>query len=351
MALAPGPGPFSGHPSSREQELLKAMAQGVPQLPVFELNSVTAKFQQDALSAEEMGIPIEEIHDVRALMRHLQQLRDFFLGFRQRFLLHGESSADAVVLDSRLNLDVDLLHFAEVSQDRMDVLMDAAGQGSLGEVESSLQLPQGSRLEEGRRLLSFDCGHVEVIILLLEASADKDLADSFACHDEVVSLPLRAGAKIAVDIGDHTALMFASGSGCGSLDRGRRALMRACEQGSVKALGGSLQIPFGSHSPLHLHSDPPQDEEDARPPEKIRRWRSCCRNLAPGILLTLPESEMDVPADPPGAARSAREARNHPGRLLRERVPGKWGIADLVKAQDTKEVKSLANQLLRVTVT
>mmetsp|Transcript_105857 Transcript_105857/g.252509 ORF Transcript_105857/g.252509 Transcript_105857/m.252509 type:complete len:101 (-) Transcript_105857:55-357(-) len=32
-------------------------------------------------------------------------------------------------------------------------------------------------------------------------------------------------------------------------------------------------------------------------------------------------------------------------------VPGKWGIADLVKAQDTKEVKSLANQLLRVTVT
>ena len=60
-------------------------------------------------------------------------------------------------------------------------------------------------------------------ISALEKWADKDVLSAQGCatlmgassigHDEVVSLPLRAGAKIAVDIGDHTALMFASGSG------------------------------------------------------------------------------------------------------------------------------------------
>ena len=71
------------------------------------------------------------------------------------------------MLDSRLNLDVDLLHFAEVSQDRMDVLMDAASQGSLGEVESSLQLPQDPDLsrEDGcsASIAASYAGHVEVV--------------------------------------------------------------------------------------------------------------------------------------------------------------------------------------------
>ena len=39
------PGPFRDTPQAGNRKLLKAMAQGVPQLPVFELNSVTAQFR------------------------------------------------------------------------------------------------------------------------------------------------------------------------------------------------------------------------------------------------------------------------------------------------------------------
>ena len=113
--------------------MLKALAQGVDVLPVFSSN--TAKFLQDAagqnaLRRDIISIPVDEIYDVGGLKRHLYQVRGFPLGFRQRFLLHGERLEDAFKLDTPMDLDVVLLPFAEVSQRQVHDLVEAAGHGS-----------------------------------------------------------------------------------------------------------------------------------------------------------------------------------------------------------------------------
>ena len=55
------------------------------------------------LSGGETSIPVEEIQDVRGLKRHLNQLRGFPLGFRQRILLHDKCMEDDDKLEPTMN--------------------------------------------------------------------------------------------------------------------------------------------------------------------------------------------------------------------------------------------------------
>ena len=75
------------------------------------------------ISGEEMSVPLDGIHDVRSLKRHLNQLRGFPLGFRQRLLLNGETLEDAVKLDSPLNLDLVLVQFVDASEEQVQELI------------------------------------------------------------------------------------------------------------------------------------------------------------------------------------------------------------------------------------
>ena len=87
-----------------------------------------------------MSIPLQGMHDVRGLRRHLNQLRGFPLGFRQRLLLNGETLEDAVKLNSPMDLDLVLVQFVDASEEQVTNLLRAARGGSLAEVESRLQL-------------------------------------------------------------------------------------------------------------------------------------------------------------------------------------------------------------------
>ena len=80
------------------------------------------------------SIPVEEIHDVKALKQRLAQLRGLPPRFRQRVLFRGEILKDTVTLDSPMNLDLVLLTFADVSQKQVDCLAAAAMQGRMSEV-------------------------------------------------------------------------------------------------------------------------------------------------------------------------------------------------------------------------
>ena len=217
------------------------------------------------ISGGEISIPLSEIHDVRGLKRHLNQLRGFPLGFRQRLLLNGGALEDAVKLESPMDLDLVLMQFVDASEEQVIDLLRAAADGSLAEVESTLQLPQDPNLRrrsDGNTALmqASHAGHVEVVSLLLDADADKDFADSDgrtalmwasrAGHVEVVSLLLDAGPdKDSADNDGRTALMWASGTGRVEVVRllldagadmefadnaGRTALMTASRAGRVE---------------------------------------------------------------------------------------------------------------------
>ena len=80
------------------------------------------------------SIPVEEIHDVKALKQRLAQRRGLPPRFRQRVLFRGEILKDTVTLDSPMNLDLVLLTFADVSQKQVDCLAAAAMQGRMSEV-------------------------------------------------------------------------------------------------------------------------------------------------------------------------------------------------------------------------
>ena len=192
------------------------------------------------ISGGEISIPLNEIHDVRGLKRHLNQLRGFPLGFRQRLLLNGGALEDAVKLESPMDLDLVLMQFVDASEEQVSDLLRAAADGA--EVESTLQLPQDPNLRrrsdgdadadkdfadsDGRTALMWAsrAGHVEVVSLLLDAGPDKDSADndgrtalmwaSGAGRVEVVRLLLDAGADMEfADNAGRTALMTASRAG------------------------------------------------------------------------------------------------------------------------------------------
>ena len=77
-----------------------------------------------------MSVPVHEIDDVRGLKRCMNQLRGFPIGFRQRFLFRGKFLQDGVKLESPMDLDLVLLQFAEVSQEQVENLVQAAARGS-----------------------------------------------------------------------------------------------------------------------------------------------------------------------------------------------------------------------------
>ena len=134
------------------------------------------------ISGGEMSIPLHGIHNVRGLKRHLNQLRGFPLGFRQRLLLNSESLEDAVKLDSPMDLDIVLLQYVDAWEEQVNDLLQAADEGSLAEIESRQRLPQDPNLRrhsDGATALRMasEAGHVGVVSLL-DAGADKDVADN-----------------------------------------------------------------------------------------------------------------------------------------------------------------------------
>ena len=80
------------------------------------------------------SIPVEEVQDVKGLKQRLNQLHGLPTRFRQRILFRGETLKDTVMLNSPMNLDLVLLTFADVSQQQVEDLADAAEQGSVSEV-------------------------------------------------------------------------------------------------------------------------------------------------------------------------------------------------------------------------
>ncbi|CAE7321596.1 ANKRD50 [Symbiodinium sp. KB8] len=165
---------------------------------------------------------LEELGDVRSLKRRLNQLHGVGTRFRQRLFLHGEMLEDRVKLESSMDLNLVVLPLADVSQSQADDLVAAAERGSVDEVESMLQLPQDPDLLDshgGRAALIYASygGHLETVHLLLEAAANKDVADDHGYtalnrasgegHVEIVRLLLEAGANMDVaDVNGFTAL-------------------------------------------------------------------------------------------------------------------------------------------------
>eukprot|EP00439_Symbiodinium_sp_Y106_P023855 s1984_g2.t3 len=170
---------------------------------------------------------LEELVNARGVKQRLSQLHGFPPRFRQRLLHHGENLEDIALLHSPMDLDLVLLPFADLPESCMDELCNAASEGWLAKVERLLQLPQDPDFCRWSltplRLASCN-GHVEIVRLLLEAGADKDLADndgytplisaSSRGHVEIARLLLEAGANKDMATSDGaTALMFASGRG------------------------------------------------------------------------------------------------------------------------------------------
>ena len=87
------------------------------------------------LSGEALtSIPVEELHDVRALKQCLNQLHGLPPRFRQRVFLRGELLEDTTKLDSPMDLDLVVLAFADVSQSDVDDLILHAEEGIMAEV-------------------------------------------------------------------------------------------------------------------------------------------------------------------------------------------------------------------------
>ena len=82
------------------------------------------------------SIAVEEVQDARSVKLHLHQMHGCPPRFRQRLFLHGEMLEDHVRLDNSMDLDLVLLTFVESSQERVDDLGSAAGDGRQPEVRN-----------------------------------------------------------------------------------------------------------------------------------------------------------------------------------------------------------------------
>ena len=88
-----------------------------------------------ASGRELAAVRLEELSDVRALKRHLQELCGV-PRFRQMLLYDGRSLEDDVRLDMPLDLHLVLLSFpCDITTETKDQLVIAAGDGSVSQVE------------------------------------------------------------------------------------------------------------------------------------------------------------------------------------------------------------------------
>lgn len=154
-----------------------------------------------------VDIPVRELSDVKSLKQRLQQVHGLPPRFRQRISSRGSILEDTAKLDSSMDLELVLLPCSVASQAQADELVTATHSAS--EVEAILLQPLHPDVVDsnGRSPLwvSAEQNHVEVMRLLLEASANTNLANhegetalmkaSHAGHLEAARLLVEAGAE------------------------------------------------------------------------------------------------------------------------------------------------------------
>ena len=140
------------------------------------------------ISGEEVAsVPVAEMHDVRTLKQSLQKVCGL-PRFRQRLLHDGRDLEDVARLEMVQDVQLVLLDFCPVSHHEARHLFKAADGGMVLEVEKALQRPQDPNqttspthptpLNRAARN-----GHMEVVHLLLEATADlESYSDFFGEH-------------------------------------------------------------------------------------------------------------------------------------------------------------------------
>ncbi|OLQ11111.1 Ankyrin repeat domain-containing protein 50 [Symbiodinium microadriaticum] len=185
------------------------------------------------LSGEEVAsLPLTELSDVKALKQRLHQQHGMPPRFRQRLLHDGSTLGDDVKLETAMDLQILIVDFDKAAEVLRLDLYDAAGLGNLTQVERMLQLPMDPDIcdhELDQRYITLlihasENGQADVVQLLLEAGADKNLCDIDGCsplltaakggHAPVLRLLLEAGAQVDLpSSGGRTALMCAASEG------------------------------------------------------------------------------------------------------------------------------------------
>ena len=163
-------------------------------------------------SGEELvALHIEGLGEVKAVKQYLEKLCGL-PRFRQELLHEGCNLDDSAFLRMQADVQLVLLSFSDASQEQVDELASMAGAGFQTEVEKILKRPQDPDLlaSDGTTALYQASlhGRADVVRLLLEAGADKELgrkdAESartplrVACergHTEVLRLLLQARAN------------------------------------------------------------------------------------------------------------------------------------------------------------
>ncbi|CAE7773104.1 ANKRD50, partial [Symbiodinium necroappetens] len=226
-------------------------------------------------------LPFTELSDVREVKQRLHQQHGLPPRFRQRLLQGGNILDDAVKLDTPMDLQVLIVPFPESRLDDQSSieLCEAAARGQLAEVETLLQLPvdpdasmplmsiqnsKGAVLEISRGVPALVAGarggHAQVVELLVEAGARKDLCDregktalmcaAWCGHDRAVQLLLKAGAERDMrDNWGSTALIYAAEEGHAPIVR---LLLKASAQTDLCNKNGETALTMSS---MHSHAE------------------------------------------------------------------------------------------------
>ncbi|CAE7473789.1 ANK1 [Symbiodinium natans] len=163
------------------------------------------------------AVPVEKVQNVLSLKQHLQGICGL-PRFRQRLLGDGISLADDVELESPMDLQLVLLHFSCASLEQADELQSAAKHNFVSKVEEVLYRPQDPDLRgiagESALYIASERGHLEVVRLLLEAGASKDVI----CGRWTRLTPLGVASRE----GHREVVMLLLAGGSGGVDRERR---------------------------------------------------------------------------------------------------------------------------------
>ena len=161
------------------------------------------------LDVEELRPLNESNRPVRALKKRLAH-RTGISWFRQRLYFSQElcELEETETLTVPMDLKLAILNFQSADKAGQEALLWACVLGRLNEVEAALLSPQDPNIEdvhEGKSLhVAPQNGHLEIVRLLLEAHADKDVVTQYgdtalhlAAHNgnlEIVQLLLEAHA-------------------------------------------------------------------------------------------------------------------------------------------------------------